>query len=617
MPELTYNQIHNDVLDSLAAPKSLYKVVMVLLFVAIATAYTGWVIQIQKGMGIAGISHPVGWGTYIGNFVFWIGIAHSGTLISAILYLLRAKWRTAVSRSAEAMTIFAIMTAGLFPLIHLGRFWVFYYIIPYPSQRQIWPNFQSPLVLDLVAITTYLTVSLIFFYIGLVPDIAKARDGHPESRWRYKLYQILSIGWQGRSGQWFHHGRGYLFFAALATPLVVSVHSVVSWDFATGILPGWHSTIFAPYFVAGAIHSGLAMVITLLIPLRKLFHLENLIKPQHFDLVAQTMIVTTLVIAYSYVAEPFTSWLSGVTIERQFSYWRLTGILAWMYPVLLAGNVLLPILFVFRRVRRNFYMLFIISICVNIGMWIERLWIVISATMHDFLPHNWGSYFPKPVEWIILVGSFSWFFFLFLGFSKLFPSVAISDVEKEEIEKLPPENKFNKKSTFKTISGMVAIYDNAQAFIEGVKKVKENNFDAVETFTPARVEQIESLLGYKKSGVRYFTLPGALGGLASGFALAIWTAWSFKLIVGGKHPLSIIPYCIVGFEGTILIGALANLLGIIILTKLGPLRLHPAYEKSFSVDKFGLFVECYEKEKESLEKIMHESGAENIRAVGL
>src|SRR4030042_1199845 len=271
-------------------------------------------------MGVAGISHPVGWGLYIGSFVFWIGIAHSGTLISAILYLVRSRWRTAFSRSAEAMTIIAIMTAGVFPLIHLGRFWVLYYIIPYPSQRQIWPNFQSPLVFDVAAISTYFTVSVIFFYMGLVPDIAAARDhlqhaGTPG--FRAKLYRALALGWHGGSEQWRHHGRAYLFFAALATPLVVSVHSVVSWDFAAGILPGWHSAVFPPYFVAGAIHSGLAMVLTLLIPLRKLLHLEDLIQPKHFQDVALLMIVTILIIGDSYAIELFMAWYSGNLFEEQ------------------------------------------------------------------------------------------------------------------------------------------------------------------------------------------------------------------------------------------------------------------------------------------------------------
>lgn len=621
MTELAYNEIQKAVLRPLSKSTFIYKAVMVLLFCGIILGYSCWVYQIQMGMGLTGLSIPVGWAVYIGSFVFWIGIAHSGTLISAILYLLRAKWRTAVSRSAEAMTIFAIATAGLFPLIHLGRFWVFYYIIPYPSQRQVWPNFQSPLVLDLCAIFTYFTVSLIFFYVGLIPDLAKARDEFAQKNpghWRFKFYNFLSLGWQGKSEQWSHYGRGYLFFAALATPLVVSVHSVVSWDFAAGIIPGWHSTIFAPYFVAGAIHSGLAMVLTLLIPMRKFFHLEKLIKIKDFELAAQTMILTTLIIAYSYVLEPFIAWMSGNDIERQFSNWRFTGQLAWMYPILLSGNVLLPILFVFKKIRTNLFLLFIISICVNIGMWTERLWIVISATMHDFLPHNWGHYFPRPVEWSILTGSFSLFFFLFFAFSKLMPTIAVSDVQKEKIEEETKQNidkSFKNKKTQQKI-GILGIFIDAQAFINGIKKFKENNFERIETFAPAKMEDVELLLGKKKSPIRYFTLSGALGGLAGGFALAILTALSFKLIVGGKHPISIVPYCVVAFEGTILIGALANFAALIFFAKIYPQKLHPAYDRSFSDNKFGLFVQCQPGAKDKIEKMMVECGSENTKTVG-
>ncbi len=296
MSEPTYSQIDGDILQALEPAGKLYRAVMLLLGVGIAYALAVWVYQVRMGMGVAGINHPVGWATYITNFVFWVGIAHSGTLISAILHLVRAKWRAAVSRSAEAMTIIAIATAGLFPLIHLGRLWVFYFIIPYPSQRQIWPNFISPLVWDVIAISTYFVVSVLFFYVGMLPDVAAVRDeyyarlgpDHPRTR----LYRRLALGWHGSGSQWRNYGRGYLYFAALATPLVVSVHSVVSWDFAMSLLPGWHTTIFAPYFVAGAIHSGLAMVLVLLIPLRKLLHLERLITIDHFASVAKTMIVT-------------------------------------------------------------------------------------------------------------------------------------------------------------------------------------------------------------------------------------------------------------------------------------------------------------------------------------
>jgi molybdopterin-containing oxidoreductase family membrane subunit len=309
--------------------------------------------------------------------------------------------------------------------------------------------------------------------------------------------------------------------------------------------------------------------------------------------------------------------MSGDIFEKQFSNWLFAGELTWLYPILLCGNVLLPILFVFKKIRTNLYFLFFIPIFVNVGMWTERLWIVISATMHDFLPHNWGHYFPTRVEWAILAGSFSLFFFLFLAFSKLFPTIAISDVEKEQIgEEIGEENKKPEYKKPEKMHGVVGVYGNAESFLKGLKNLKEHSFGGIETFTPARLEQSELLLGRNTSGIRFLTLPGAIGGLAGGFALAILTALSFNLIIGGKHPISIIPYCIVAFEGTILIGSLANFAGILFFARLGPLKLHSAYDRNFSKNKFGLFAECDSQRKEAVEKIMTENGAEVVRGIG-
>ena len=372
---------------------------MAMLACGIVWAGVCWIYQVKMGMRVTGLSIPVGWAFYITNFVFWVGIGHAGTLISAILHLVRSRWRTAVSRSAEAMTVFAVVTAALFPLIHLGRVWVFYYIIPYPSQRQLWPNFVSPLVWDVCAVGTYLTVSTIFWLVGLVPDVAAARDrctellgeNHP----RTQLYRLMALGWTGSSLQWHHFGRAYLFFAALATPLVISVHSVVSWDFAMGNLPGWHTTIFAPYFVAGAIHSGLAMVIVLLIPMRKLLNLERLIRMEHFEAMAKTMLVTALIVGYTYLIEPLIALYSGDIFETQFAAYRATGWFAAGYWALILLNVLVPLVFLFQAARRNIKTLFIVGILVNVGMWLER-WVIIAGSLsHDFLPHNWHTYAPR------------------------------------------------------------------------------------------------------------------------------------------------------------------------------------------------------------------------------
>jgi Ni/Fe-hydrogenase subunit HybB-like protein len=610
-----YRQVNEAVIRALNPPRTLYRIVMVILALAVACLLVAWIYQIRTGMGVAGISHPVGWGVYIGTFVFWIGIAHSGTLISAILYLVRARWRTAISRSAEAMTIIAIMTAGMFPLIHLGRFWVFYFIIPYPSQRQIWPNFQSPLVFDLCAIFTYLTVSVIFFYVGMVPDIAAARD-HLQHEggygFREKLYRVLALGWHGRSEQWRHHGRAYLYFAALATPLVISVHSVVSWDFAAGILPGWHSTLFPPYFVAGAIHSGLAMVLTLLIPLRKLLHLEDLIRREHFGDVALVMIVTTLIIGYSYVVELFMAWYSGNVFEQQFAWWRLTGSWRLFYPLIVICNVLLPLLFVFRWIRSNMVLLFVISLFVNIGMWSERLWLVASSEAHDFLPHNWGSYFPTWVEMTILIGSISFFFFGFLVLAKYFPAAPMSDI-KTDTEQEQPKKEYRARPYVKPIelsTGVVGVFGKASDLLEAVDRVRDHATQGMEIYAPLRVDELNPLLGRGNSPVRYWTLVGALCGLIGGFALAAGSALVQSLIVGGKHPVSIIPYCVPMFEGTILLGALGNLIGMLVHAKLPRWKTPPGYDWRFSRDKFGLFIAAPAGRFEGIRQILESTHPE-------
>ncbi|MBI3087108.1 MAG: polysulfide reductase NrfD, partial [candidate division NC10 bacterium] len=357
------------------------------------------------------------------------GIAHSGTLISAILYLFRARWRTAVYRSAEAMTVFAIMTAGLFPLIHLGRPWYFYWLLPYPNQRNLWPNFQSPLLWDVVAIGTYMTVSVTFFFIGLIPDLATARD--QATGWRRLFYGILSLGWRGSDREWRHYRSGYLFFAALATPLVVSVHSVVSWDFAMSIVPGWHSTIFAPYFVAGAIHSGLAMVITILLPLRRIFRLEAYLLPRHFENLAKLIIVTGLIVGYAYLVEFFLAWYSGNVYEHAVFLDRATGHYAPEFWIMVTFNAVLPLLFFIRRVRTSPAWLLGISLGINIGMWFERFVIIVASLAHSYIPFSWGLYRPTWVELSITAGSFAWFLFWFLLFAKFLPSVSMTEVKEQ------------------------------------------------------------------------------------------------------------------------------------------------------------------------------------------
>ena len=433
----SYSTINADILRTLRMPGSTYWAILaVLVGVLLLGVYAFWT-QVQLGMGVAGYEHPVLWGVYITNFVFWVGIAHSGTLISAVLYLFRAKWRTAVARAAETMTVFAVMTAALFPIIHIGRPWFFYWLIPYPNERLLWVNFRSPLIWDVFAITTYLTVSTMFLFLGLVPDIAAARD-HVRD-WRRPLYRLLSLGWQGTDRQWRHYASLYGFFAALATPLVVSVHSVVSWDFAMSILPGWHSTIFAPYFVAGAILSGLAMVITILIPMRKWLGLEEYIRVRHFENLAKLLIVTSLIVGYAYLTEYFIAWYSNIPFEQGTFFDRMFGHYAPLAWMMLVCNAAIPLLLFFKRLRTNLTALFVISIFVNIGMWLERYVIIVSSLAHDFDPANWpeGTYEPTWVEGAITAGSFALFFLLFLLFVRNFPAISIT--EMKELEEKPTE----------------------------------------------------------------------------------------------------------------------------------------------------------------------------------
>jgi molybdopterin-containing oxidoreductase family membrane subunit len=428
MPPASPGQVDRDILRAMQPPGRLYYASLALVAAVIGWGAYAWSHQVRTGLAVAGLNNPVGWGAYITNFVFWVGIAHSGTLISAILFLVRARWRTAVYRSAEAMTVFAIMTAGLFPLIHLGRPWVFYWLLPYPNQRNLWPNFQSPLMWDVFAVGTYMTVSVTFFLVGLIPDLATARDR--AAGWRRRFYGLLSLGWRGTDREWRHYRSAYLFLAALATPLVVSVHSVVSWDFAMSIVPGWHSTIFAPYFVAGAIHSGLAMVIVILLPLRRIFRLEAYLEIRHFENLAKLVIVTGLIVGYAYGVEYFLAWYSGNVYEQAVFLDRATGHYAPEFWLMVAGNAGLPLLFFLRRVRTSPVWLCAISIGINIGMWFERYVIIVASLAHSYLPFSWGLYRPTWVELSITAGSFAWFFFWFLLFAKFLPAVSTTEIKQ-------------------------------------------------------------------------------------------------------------------------------------------------------------------------------------------
>ena len=432
MSQLTYAQIDQTILNTLTRPKKYYWAIVFLLLVGVLIGAACWTYQVFVGIGVGGQNNPVAWGTYLINFVFWVGIAHSGTLISAILHLFRAGWRNPIARAAETMTVFAVCIAGLFPFIHLGRVWQVYYMIPLPNQRLLWPNFLSPLMFDVIAISTYLTVSSLFWYTGLLPDLAAVRDRSTGTR--YKIFKILSMGWTGAHEQWRHYTRGYLFFAALATPLVISVHSVVSWDFALSGTPGWHTTIFAPYFVAGAIHSGLAMVLTLMIPLRKLFKYEQIITGEVLENIAKTIVFTGLIVGFAYATEYFMAWYSHNSVEIEQFRWRALGDYRWGFYFMVLCNTLAPMLFLFKKIRTTIATLFIISLIINFGMWWERFVIIVGGVAHGFSPYAWGLYAPSLIEYGIMFGAFCLFFFFFVLFAKHLPSISMTEM-KEIVEK--------------------------------------------------------------------------------------------------------------------------------------------------------------------------------------
>ncbi len=404
---------------------------VIVLFISIANL-------LVRGVGIWGINIPVAWGFAIVNFVWWIGIGHAGTLISAILLLLRQEWRTSINRFAEAMTLFAVACAGLFPLLHMGRPWFFYWLLPYPNTMDLWPQFRSPLVWDAFAVSTYGLVSLLFWYIGLVPDLATLRDRsrHPVGR---TVYGMLAMGWRGSARHWHRYEVAYLLMAGLATPLVVSVHSIVSIDFAFAQVPGWHATIFPPYFVAGAIYSGFAMVVTLAVPLRAVYGLQDFITIRHLDNMAKIMLATGLIVAYGYGMEIFSAWYSGSETEWFTTINRMTGPYRHLYYALILCNIVMPQAFWFEALRSKPIFLFVASLVINTGMWLERFIIVVTSLSREFMPSEWHMYYPTIWDWGLFIGTIGLFLSLLFVFIRVLPMISIFEmrslVEKTDEER--------------------------------------------------------------------------------------------------------------------------------------------------------------------------------------
>ncbi len=425
----TFKTVTEDI-SSIAEGKPTPKYLLGLMFaVSILCLLVGSLAKlVYSGVGVWGLDNTVFWAWDITGFVFWIGIGHAGTLISAILFLFRQKWRTSINRAAEAMTIFAVMAAGIYPAFHVGRVWVLYWVFPFPNQMSMWPNFKSPLLWDVFAVSTYATVSILFWYVGLVPDLATLRD-RAKTKLRYTILGIFSLGWRGSHRAWLHYEKAYLIFAGLSTPLVLSVHTVVSFDFATSVIPGWHATIFPPYFVAGAIFSGFAMVITLMVVARKVLSLEHMITIRHLENMCKIILATGSMVGYAYAIEFFIAWYGGVEYEGFAFKNRAFGPYAWAYWSMVTCNVIIPQLFWSRKVRTSIPAMFVLSIVVNIGMWFERFVIIVTSLHRDYLPSSWTYFVPSMWDILLFIGTFGLFLTMFLLFCKFLPVIATSEVK--------------------------------------------------------------------------------------------------------------------------------------------------------------------------------------------
>jgi Ni/Fe-hydrogenase subunit HybB-like protein len=566
---------------------------------ALATIYV-----ISTGLGIWGMNQTVGWGLPIGTFVFWIGIGHAGTLISAILFLFRQKWRSSLNRAAEAMTLFAVACAGLYVMIHIGRVWIAWFMVPLPNSNALYPNFRSALGWDFAAISTYGLVSLMFWYVGLIPDLATLRDRArtPFRRW---IYGLFALGWRGSGRHWNNYEMAYLLLAGLATPLVVSVHTIVSFDFSTSVIPGWHSTIFPPYFVTGAIFSGLAMVITLMVPLRRLCGLEDVVTITHLQNMCKLILSTSLIIGYAYGTELFMAWYAGNRVE-QHSFWvRLFGYYGWCFWTMVLCNVLIPQLFWFRWFRTTPWAMFIISVLVNVGMWFERFVIITLSLYQDYLPSSWKLFFPTWVDYVQLLGGFGLFTTLFLIFVRFLPMVAISEVKAclpaadphaaghgahEPASPAPAV-----RPVAGPIFGVLARFSGPGELLAAVRAMRTAGYRALDTYSPFPIHGMERALGLRRSLVPVFVFTGgAIGVLFAQWVQYYESVFGYPVVVAGKPLNSPEAFVPISFETMILYASIAAVLSMLFLNGL-PRFYHPVMRgRSFaraSDDGFFLTVE--------------------------
>ena len=548
---------------------------------------------ITTGIGVWGMNSPVGWAFDITNFVFWVGIGHAGTLISAILFLFRQRWRSSLNRFAEAMTLFAVACAGLFVTIHLGRVWVFWYLIPAPNVNQIYPNYRSPLSWDFAAVATYATVSTMFWYYGLIPDLASLRDRATGPIRRF-IYGLLALGWRGSGRHWHNYETGYLMLAGLATPLVVSVHTIVSFDFATSVIPGWHTTIFPPYFVTGAIFSGLAMVITLIVPLRVLCGLKDLVTTKHLENMCKLILVTSLLLTYGYLIELANAWYSGNVYEQFVFSNRMTGPYAICYWTMIACNVIVPQAFWFRWFRTTPKAMLCVAILVNVGMWFERFVIIVTSLHRDYLPSSWGMFYPTWVDIGQMIGGFGLFLTPFLIFLRFLPMVALSEVKAmlpQADPHHPTESDYSQLDNYPGPSevpigplyGVLARFSGPAELLAAVQQLRRSGYDRIDTYSPFPVHGMEKALGLSRSKVPWFTLVGGIFGMCfAHFIQWYQSTVGYPLITGGKPLNSFEAFVPISFETTILYAAFGSVGAMLLLNGL-PRLFHPVFRgRTFS-----------------------------------
>jgi len=580
-----------------------------------------------EGIGAWGLNAPVGWAWDITNFVFWVGIGHAGTLISAILLLFRQKWRTSINRAAEAMTLFAVMCALTYPGIHVGRVWVAYWMAPLPNQMGTWPNFRSPLLWDVFAVSIYGTVSLLFWYVGLIPDLATQRD-RSKTKIRQWLYGAFALGWRGSQRHWHHYETAYLTLAGLSTPLVLSVHSIVSMDFAVSQLPGWHTTVFPPYFVAGAIFSGFAMVITLMVICRRAFGLEQIITMRHFDYMAKIVLVTSWMVGYAYGLEFFTAWYSGNPYEIHAFTNRAVGDYAWAYWTMVTCNVLVPQVLWLSRVRRSLAALFVVSILVNVGMWFERFVIIVTSLHHDFLPSSWGYFRPTIWDVACLVGGFGLFFTLLCVFVRFVPMVAAAEVKTVLPEASPHHHGARAAARTEPAAlpptppgggdSLLGEFESPAALYRACERVRDAGYSSWDAHTPFPVHGLDRAMGLGRSPVPWIALVLALGGAVGGFALQTWVhSIEYPLVISGKPFFAWQAYVPVTFELAILGGALGAVLGMFALNRL-PRHHHPVFGAArferASDDRFFISIESRDPrfDATATPRLLAEAGAARL-----